>query len=183
MFCIFFPETQLEQSPRNLNNNKLAPRQRIPPSHLHLLQNPVKVIGQAGPDGGDDLFRDGTVEGLDDAARDAGERVAVAAGRDGLADGGVVSLMPALARRGFRSLTAFAAEWCAAEGVQREKMGGGENLAVAGNITAAAHLFPPFPVRDAPFRKTRSVERSLLRKVTKIRNQLQRKKSLQNLNF
>ena len=85
----------------------------------------MELVGQAGPDGGDDLFRDGTVEGLDDAARDAGERVAVAAERDGLADGVAVFLMPALERRGFRSLTAFAAEWCAAEGVQREKMGGG----------------------------------------------------------
>ena len=41
-----------------------------------------------------------------------------------------------------------------------EKMGGGENLVVAGNISAAAHLFP---VRDAPFRKTRSVEFTTLR--------------------
>ncbi len=101
------------------------PRQRIPQSPLHLLQDPAEFIWQAGPDGVSDLFRDGAVEGLGDAARDAGKRVAVAAERDGQADGGAVSPKPALVRRGFRSLTAFAAEWCAAEGVQREKMGGG----------------------------------------------------------
>ena len=72
-----------------------------------------------------DLFGDLFVVRLSEAAGDAGEGVAVAAERDGQADGGAVSPKPALVRRGFRSLTAFAAEWCAAEGVQREKMGGG----------------------------------------------------------
>ena len=42
-----------------------------------------------GLDGVDDLFWDGIVEGFGDAARDAGEGVAVAAERDGQADGGL----------------------------------------------------------------------------------------------
>ena len=64
------------------------------------------------------------VVGFGDAAGDAGEGVAVAAERDGR-NGVAVSLMPALARRGFRSLTAFAAEWCALHhSVRREALSG-----------------------------------------------------------
>lgn len=49
----------------------------------------MKFVGQVGLDGVDDLFWDGIVEGFGDAARDAGEGVAVAAERDGQADGGL----------------------------------------------------------------------------------------------
>ena len=38
------------------------------------------------------------------------------------------------------------AEWCALpDETKGEKMGGGGKTAVAGNVTAAAHLLPPFP--------------------------------------
>ena len=98
-------------------------------------------------------FRDLFVVRFGEAAGDAGEGVAVAAERDGK-NGVGVSLMPALARRGFRSLTAFAAEWCVPPcETKGEKMGGGGKLPLPGT-SRTPPIFSPFSlVCGTPFRQ------------------------------
>ena len=50
----------------------------------------------------------------------------------------------------------YNAEWCAANGEKKGEMGGGEERAVAGTFSLAAHL-PPCSLRQAPpFRGERS---------------------------
>ena len=64
----------------------------------------------------------------------------------GQTDGGAAALMPALARRGFRSLTAFAAEWCALPyETKGEKMGGGEKLPSPETLRPPPIFSPCFP--------------------------------------
>ncbi len=56
-------------------------------------------------------------------------------------------------RRRFRSLTAFAAEWCALRKSSWGKMGGGENLPLPELLRSPPIFSPFFPVCGAPFRK------------------------------
>ena len=49
-------------------------------------------------------------------------------------------------KKRFRSLTEFAAEWCAPPyETKKEKMGGGREISCNGSIFLAAHLLLPFP--------------------------------------
>ncbi len=82
----FFP-FPAQSYPQKLSPH--TPRQRISPSLPHLPQDPAELIEQAGPDGVGDNFWDLAVEGLGDAACDAGEHIAVTAERDGQVDGGL----------------------------------------------------------------------------------------------
>ena len=67
----------------------------------------------------------------------------------------VVNRTSHIARR-FRSTLPRFAEWCAANGEKKGEMGGGEERAVAGTFSLAAHL-PPCSLRQAPpFRGERS---------------------------
>ena len=62
--------------------------------------------------------------------------------------------------RGFRSLTAFAAEWwLLADAQGKEKMDGGRLCRNWELVLSAAHLFPLFtPLRRAPFRRRQPAE-------------------------
>ena len=60
-------------------------------------------------------------------------------------------------------LTAFAAEWCLPANEREEKTGGGEDSAVASNLSVAARLFPfLFPSALHHSARRASVERNLL---------------------